>query len=249
MTLSSQEDLERLKRVGRIVGLTIAEMRKHVRPGVTTAELDEIGAQVLARHGARSAPQLMYDFPGVTCISVNDEAAHGIPGERVIAEGDLVNIDVSAELDGYFADSGATIPVPPVSPAAQKLCDCTREALDSAISAARAGRRLNVIGRTVEARAKHCGFSIIRNLTGHGIGRHLHEEPHAVLNYYHHGDTRRLTNGLVLTIEPFFSIGADRAFEDDDGWTLRTADGSLMAQYEHTVVITKRKPIILTAVE
>lgn len=249
MTLSSQQELERLKRIGRIVGLTIAEMQKHVQPGITTAELDDIGAQVLAKHGARSAPQLLYDFPGVTCISVNYEAAHGIPGERVIADGDLVNVDVSAELDGYFADSGATVPVPPVSPAVQMLCDCTREALDSAMSAARAGRPLNVIGRAVEARAKRCELSIIRNLTGHGIGRHLHEEPHAVLNYSHRGDSRRLTDGLVLTIEPFFSFGADHAIEDDDGWTLRTADGSLMAQYEHTVVITKRKPIVLTAVE
>ena len=249
MTLSSRKDLEHLKRIGRIVGLTIEEMRQHVQPGITTAELDEIGAQVLARHGARSAPQLLYDFPGATCISVNDEAAHGIPGDSVIAEGDVVNIDVSAELDGYFADSGATVPVPPVSPAIRRLCDCTKDALHSAISAARAGRRLNVIGRTIESKAKQCGFSILRNLTGHGIGRHLHEEPHSILNYHHRGDSRRLTDGLVLTIEPFFSFGAKRAIEDDDGWTLRTDDGSLMAQYEHTIVITKRKPIVLTAVE
>src|SRR5215467_1555926 len=154
MSIETANDLVSLMRIGRIVGLTLQEMRSKVRPGMTTSELDAIGAEFLARHGARPAPNLVYNFPGATCISLNDEAAHGIPGDRVIREGDLVNIDVSAELDGYFADTGATVPIPPISPLQQRLCDCTQAALNRAIDAARAGQPFNSIGRAVEAEAQ-----------------------------------------------------------------------------------------------
>lgn len=248
MSIQSQKDLLALMKIGRIVGLTLKHMQEQLRPGMTTEELDAIGAQFLKKQGARSAPQLVYKYPGATCISINDEAAHGIPGKRVIREGDLVNIDVSAELDGYFADTGATTPVPPTSAVQQRLCDCTQKALDKAINAARAGQPLNAIGRAVETQAKACGFSLIRELGGHGVGRGLHELPRNVPNFYEPRLKGRLTEGLVLTIEPFLTTRANRVVTDPDGWTLRTPDRSLVAQYEHTLVITKDRPLLVTAV-
>src|SRR6478752_7134516 len=177
MSIDDENELVLLKRVGAVVAKARDAMASHVAPGVTTAELDEVGRDVLARHGARSAPQLAYGFPGVTCISVNDEIAHGIPSQRVLREGDLVNIDVSAELEGYWADSGASFPVGRVSPRARALLFNTRAALHDAIAEVRAGAPLRNIGRAVERRAKRGGFRVIRNLCGHGVGLHIHEEP------------------------------------------------------------------------
>ena len=248
MTIDKDEDLERLTRIGRIVGLTVQAMAEELQPGITTGELDAIGAAFLEKHGARSAPQLIYNYPGATCISVNDEAAHGVPGDRVIRAGDLVNIDVSAELDGYFADTGASFAVPPTTPLQERLLDCTRNALQSGIKAARAGEKLNRIGRAVQSEAERCGFAIVTELTGHGVGRHLHEDPRAVLNYYEPGDRRRLRKGMVFTVEPFLTTGEGRVVEGEDGWTLRSPDGGLMAQYEHTIVVTQGSPIIITQV-
>ncbi len=246
MTIDSPEDLEALKKIGRIVALTLQAMKETLRPGITTAELDEIGRAYMESQGARPAPTLVYDFPGATCISLNEEAAHGIPGDRVIQAGDLVNIDVSAELDGYFADMGATYPMLPVSPQAHKLLRCTQRALDKATAVAQAGRMLNEIGRAVELEAKRCGFNTLRNLTGHGVGRHIHEPPQSILNFYEPRDRRRLAKGMVITVEPFLSTGAAFAVEAKDGWTLKTADNSLTAQFEHTMVITKGQPMIIT---
>ncbi|MDQ5826064.1 MAG: type I methionyl aminopeptidase [Chloroflexota bacterium] len=248
MSIESEEDVVGLRKCGRIVGLTLREMSRHVRPGITTGELDRIGEEFLLKHGARSAPKLTYNFPGATCISINDEAAHGIPGNRVIQPGDLVNIDVSAELDGYITDTGATFAVPPISPTKQKLMDCTKAALNNAIAAARSDQSISVIGQAVEAQARRCGFTIIKNLAGHGVGRSLHEQPSMVLNYYNGLEKRKLSEGLVLTIEPFLSTGADFVMEAKDGWTLKTPDGSLLAQYEHTIIITKGRPVVVTLV-
>jgi methionyl aminopeptidase len=246
MSIESEEELKALRRIGRIVARALEEMMRHVRQGMTTGELDDVGAKALAEYGARSAPRLAYDFPGATCISVNDEAAHGIPGSRVIQAGDLVNIDVSAELDGYFADTGASVAIPPVSPLKRKLCRCTQSALEQAMDAAKAGQPMNVIGRTVEREARRCGFTVIRELGGHGVGRHIHEDPHSVLNYYAPWNNQRLKEGLVITIEPFLSLGSSAVHTDEDGWTLRTSNGSLVAQYEHTLVITSGAPIVVT---
>jgi len=248
VTIESESELIGLKKIGRIVGLTVKHMSEHLKPGITTAELDAIGGAFLKHHGAYSAPRLTYGFPRDTCISINDEAAHGIPGDRVIRAGDLVNIDVSAELDGYFADTGASFIVPPVTMLKHRLCHHTRIAQRKAMDSARAGQRLNAIGRAVEAEAQRAGFTIIRDLSGHGIGRGLHEEPHAVLNYYEPRLRQRLSEGLVLTIEPFLSTSAHSTITQPDGWTIKTFDGSLVAQYEHTIVITKGQPIVLTAV-
>jgi methionyl aminopeptidase len=247
MSIESERDLVGLLCIGRIVGLALQHMKSHVKPGMTTAELDAIGEMFLKQHGARSAPQLTYNFPGFTCISINDEAAHGIPGERVIQQGDLVNIDVSAELDGYWADTGASVPMLPVTPIKQKLCDYTQAALNKAIAAARAGRPLNEIGRASENEARRGGFSVIRDLPGHGIGRSLHEAP-SVPGFYNKRANQRIKEGMVFTIEPFLSTRARHVVTGDDGWTLKTPDGSLTAQYEHTVVITKDRPILVTAV-
>jgi len=248
MSIGSEKELVGLLKIGRIVGLTMQTMAEALRPGITTAELDAIGSAYLKQHGARSAPQITYKFPGATCISINDEAAHGIPGDRVVQPGDLVNIDVSAELDGFFADTGATYPVPPVSEANQRLCAATHAALDRALDAVSAGKPINVIGRAVEQEAQKNGFNIIRELGGHGIGRGLHEEPRNVPNYFTKRARTTLTDGLVLTIEPFLTPGPGRIFTAKDGWTLKTANGAPACQYEHTIVITRGKPMLVTAV-
>lgn len=248
MSIENEQDLIALMRIGRIVGLTLQHMGAAIRPGMTTAELDDIGARFMAQHGARSAPILAYKFPGHTCISLNDEAAHGIPGARIIKPGDLVNIDVSAEKDGYFADTGGSFAVEPVSAEKQRLLTTARKALDAALSAVRAGQPLNVIGKAVEKVARPAGYSILRELGGHGVGRSLHEPPHAVPHFFNPRARQRLTEGMVLTIEPFLTTGATHIKTDADGWTLRTVDGSLSAQYEHTIVVTPGKPILVTAV-
>lgn len=248
MSISSQEDLQALLRIGKIVALALQEMRKGLRVGMTTAELDEVGAAVLKQHGARSAPQLVYNFPGATCISLNEVAAHGIPGDRTIKEGDLVKIDVSAELDGYFADAAVTALVPPVSPLKRKISNCAKSALQKAMAVAQTGRPLNVIGRSVEREVSAQNLALVRELCGHGVGRSIHEEPRFVLNYYDPRLTQRLTEGLVIAIEPHVTGKATHIFEEDDGWTLKTRNSSPVASFEHTVVITNGKPIIVTAV-
>lgn len=247
MTVETAEDLRRLLRIGRICGETLYYMLGRIEPGMTTAQLDALGAAFLRQHNARSAPILAYKFPGHTCISINDEAAHGIPGDRVIQPGDLVNVDVSAELEGYWADTAATLIVPPARPEAERLCRFTRQALDEAIKVVQAGRLLNLIGKTVERIARKGGYAIIRELPGHGVGRHIHEKP-SVFNFYRRDDPTLMHEGLVITIEPFFSMGSGHIYTDHDGWTLRTVDHSLSAQYEHTVVVTGDGPVLVTAV-
>jgi methionyl aminopeptidase len=218
-----------------------------VEPGVSTGELDSIGRRILREHGARSAPRLAYRFPGSTCISVNDEAAHGVPStSRFLREGDVVNIDVSAELDGYWTDTGASTAVGAVAPVAERLLRSTRLAQQEAMDAARAGGRLSRIGRVVERRARRDGFAVIGTLCGHGVGRHIHEAP-SVPGVEDRSDPTLLWDGLVIAIEPFLTTGATDVVEDADGWTLRTTDGSLSAQFEHTVVVTNGEPIVLTA--
>jgi methionyl aminopeptidase len=246
MTVRRQQELAGLRRVGRVVRLAIDRMAAALRPGITTAELDAIGAEVLAEFGARSAPQIFYDFPGVATISINDEAVHGIPGARVVRPGDLVKIDVTAELDGYLADACTTVCVPPVSDRAEALVRAARSALEAAIAAAKVGVPVNHIGRAVETDAARHGVRILRSLSGHGTGRRIHEEP-TVHNFFVPGNKALLREGLVLAIEPILAESTDDVVTGSDGWTISTADGSLSAQFEHTVVVSKRGPIILTA--
>jgi len=246
MTIENEDDLRKLRIISRIVYETLMIMRKQTKPGMTTLELDDIGRINLEKYGANSAPKVTYDFPGYTCISINEEAAHGIPSDRIIKPGDVVNIDVSAELDGYFGDTGGTFPVPPVDPRIEYLCQSTRAALKNAMKAAKAGAKVNQIGLAIEKTAKRTGFVTIRDLGSHGIGRGLHEEPHFIPNYYDKKDTRRLKEGQVITIEPFLSTGSNQTTTAADGWSLCTEAGNYSAQYEYTMVITKNKPMVLT---
>ena len=247
MTIETERDIDGLKRVGRIVAVVLREMLASIEAGMTTAELDDVGKTLLDRHGAQSAPQLTYKFPGATCISVNEEAAHGIPGSRVIQPGDVVNVDVSAELDAYFADTGGTRVVPPSTPIKDRLCHATKLALQGAVAEARAGNRLNRIGKAVQRVAKAHRFKIIKNLAGHGVGRSLHEEPDSILGYFEPRDARELREGMVIAIEPFLSTKSTFVEEAGDGWTLVGAEGNLSAQYEHTLIVTRGEPIIVTA--
>jgi len=246
MTIDDHDDLEGLRRCGRAVAAARDAMVDAARPGVTTFELDEVGRRVLAEHGARSAPQLAYDFPGTTCISVLPEIAHGIPSQRVLNDGDVVNIDVSAELDGYWTDTGVTVAIGDAGPDAGRLIETTREAQRLAMQAARAGAPLRSVGRAAARHARRNGYTTVANLTGHGVGRFIHEPP-SVATVACAGDGAPLVEGLVLAIEPFLSTGATHAHEADDGWTLHVRDASLVAQVEHTIVVTNGEPLVLTA--
>lgn len=246
MTVESDRDLAGLKRVGRVVALALAEMKRSVEPGMTTAELDGIGRRVFEEHGARSAPQLVYGAPCVNFIGVNDEAVHALPGNRPIGPGDLVKIDVTAELGGYIADAASTVVVPPAEPVKERLKGCAEVAYARAAAVARAGRPINKIGRVLETEVRKQGFNVLRELNSHGVGRSIHEEP-SVPQYYDRRLTAPLTEGLVISIEPIISAGSPWTADGGDGWTIKTADGSPSAHHEHTVVITKGSPIVLTA--
>ena len=246
MTADSTTDIQYLKAIGRVCAETLRKMMKEVRVGMTTRELDEIGRAFLEAEGARSAPQAMYKFPGATCISVSPVIAHGIPNERVLREGELIHIDVSAERDGYFADTGASMVVAKGERHLERLIEATKSALTKALRAAKAGNPINGISRSVQTEARKRGYNVIYDLTGHGIGRKLHEEPREILNYYDPKDRRILNEGLVLAIEPFLTTGVGRVVEERDGWSLRTSDNAIAAQFEHTVIVTKNEPIILT---
>jgi methionyl aminopeptidase len=246
MTAESAIDIKNLKAIGRVCARTLHKMMDATRPGMTTRELDEIGRALLEAEGARSAPQVTYNFPGATCISVSPVIAHGIPDEHVLGEGELIHIDVSAELGGYYADTGASMVVSKHDRHLDKLLDATKATLSKALGAIRAGNPLNGIGRMVQSEARRRGFNVIYDLTGHGIGRGLHENPKEILNFYNPGDRRVLHEGLVLAIEPFLTTGIGRVVTEKDGWTIRTMDRAIAAQFEHTVVVTKDQPIILT---
>ena len=246
MSIESQKDLEGLKRAGRIVRMIIRAMEKALRPGITTGELDEIGGRVMREQGARSAPAMVYGFPGQVLISLNDEVVHGIPGARVVEPGDLVKLDVTVEKDGYMADAAVTVAVAPAPERARRLEAAARAAFAKAMEVARVGNRVNDIGRAVDDEVRRRGFRVLRDLNGHGIGRTIHEEP-SVPNYYDPRLTRPLTEGLVITVEPIIGETTHRWVDGGDGWTVRTADGGLAAHYEHTLVITRGKPILLTA--
>ena len=246
MTVSSDDDLAKLKQIGRIVADTLEAMSKAIEPGITTRELDQVGREVMQAAGARPAPELVYGFPGATCISVNEEIAHGIPGDRRIEPGDLVNIDVSAEKDGYFSDTGASFAVPPVTRAVERLCRDGRRALWTGLRQVGTGRPLSGIGQAVGAFARKNGYTLVRNLASHGVGLALHEEPKEIATWPDASERRIIGEGLVFTVEPFLSLGADLADNGDDPWTLYSRPKALTVQYEHTVVATRNGPLVLT---
>jgi methionyl aminopeptidase len=245
MSIESEADWKGLRRVARVARLTLDALAAEVRPGVTTGELDKVAARVFAAHGARSAPAAVYGFPGTVLISLNDEIVHGIPGPRQVKAGDVVKLDVTVEKDGYVADAARSIVVEPAASTAHRLVACATAAFQAALAVARAGVRVNEIGRAVEREVRRGGFVVVQGLTGHGVGRTIHEEP-SVPNQYDPMQRDVLTEGLVVTIEPMISAGSARVVQDGDGWTLRTADGSMSAHHEHTLVITRAEPVVLT---
>lgn len=251
MIAKTQEDFDSFKKIGRIVAEIREAMKAATKPGVTTKELDEIAGRMFAEAGAVSGPKGEYDFPGYTCISVNHEVAHGIPGEKVIQEGDLVNIDVSGSWNGYFADTGISFVAAEAGryPEKEKLCEVAKTAFERAMKKVKAGSKLNQIGKAVEREANAHNLTVIMNLTGHGLGKALHEEPHHILNYYDAWDKTIMTEGMVLAVEPFISAKAEHIVEAGDGWTFLTPDKSLVAQIEHSIIVTKDAPIILTTLD
>lgn len=247
MTIETQADVEALKSIGKIVAETLKLMMSEAKAGMTTKELDEIGKKYLELHHAKSAPKYCYNFPGTTCISINEDIAHGIPNNYVIKNGDMINIDVSAELNGYFADTGSSFVVGNnPNKEQQTVLKATKEALQSAMKVATAGASLNLIGREIERVAKKYNLKIIENLGSHGVGRALHEEPGFIAPFFDPKDKRKLKLGQVITIEPFLSTRSSLAVECRDGWTLTTDKGNFAAQFEHSMIITKKYPIILT---
>jgi len=246
MSIKSQFEFEKLKTIGGIVAQALRVMARHVTAGVTTAELDAFGAAMLSKYGARSSAQQVYGFPGCACICVNDEAIHGVPGNRVIQPGDLIKLDLVAEKDGFHADAAVSLQVPPAGVQGRDLVRSAETAFRQGLRFARAGNRVSDIGRAVEREVRRSGFSVIRELCGHGVGRTIHEPP-TVPNFADPDSRQRLTEGLVITIEPIIAAGSGKAELQRDGWTMRTVDGSLSAHYEHTVVITRGEPVLLTA--
>ncbi|GAB6877303.1 type I methionyl aminopeptidase [Thermaerobacter litoralis] len=244
--LKSEREIGYMREAGRIVAAVLRELAAALRPGITTAELDRLAERLIREAGAEPAFKGYQGFPASICTSINDEVVHGIPSpHRVIREGDVVSIDVGARYHGYYGDSAATFAVGAVPAEAARLLEVTRRSLEEGIAAARAGNRLGDIGYAVQRYVEAAGFSVVRDYAGHGIGRAMHEDPQ-VPNYGRPGTGLRLRPGLVIAIEPMVNAGGHAVRTDPDGWTVRTADGSLSAHFEHTVLITDGEPEVLT---
>jgi len=247
MSITSQSELAGMQKVSSAVGLTLKKMRAYAKVGMHTAELDEYGAKLLQEFGAKSAPKFTYGFPGWTCISVNEEVAHGIPStSRVLKDGDLVNIDVSAELEGYWADNGSSFVLGNDIHEHSKLVNASQKILLKAISRVKSGVRIADIGRLIELEARKSGYKVIRNLAGHGVGRSLHEAPYEILNCYDAHNRERFKKDTVVAVETFIATRSNWAREMPDGWTLKGNRGGFVAQHEHTIVVKDGKPLILT---
>lgn len=249
MIVSSEDELNGLKEIGRLCATAVKVMGAALEPGITTRELDQIGRRILEEAGAQSAPEFCYQFPGATCISVNEEVAHGIPGDRRIAAGDLVNIDVSGVKNGLFGDTGASFIVPPVKPKIEKLCRDGKRAMWVGLNQVRTGQPMANIGNAIGAFAKKNRYTLIQNLASHGIGHSLHEEPKELSTWPDPDETRIMEEGLVFTVEPFLSLGGLWAEDGDDPWTLYSEPKAPTVQFEHTIVVTKNGPIVLTLID
>ncbi|WP_027382577.1 type I methionyl aminopeptidase [Epilithonimonas caeni] len=247
MSITNESELIGMQKISEAVALTLKEMKNFAKPGITTKELDDFGAKILNDLGAKSAPYLTYGFPGYTCISVNNEFCHGIPSEKtILKEGDLINIDISAELDGFWSDNGASFVIGEDINQHQNLINASKEILQKAISNIKGGVKISDIGHLMETEAKKRGYKVIKNLTGHGVGRSLHEEPHEIANYRDRFNMQRFKKNSVVAIETFISTTSTIAETLEDGWTMVGNKGGFMAQHEHTIVVTDGKPIIMT---
>jgi methionyl aminopeptidase len=247
MSITSQHEFSGMKKASDAVALTLKQMREYATPGMSTKQLDEFGGKILSQYGAKSAPAVTYGFPGYTCISVNEQAAHGIPSSSVILKnGDLINIDVSAELDGFFADNGGSFVLGQDTQGHQKLVNASRTILHDALSKISGGVKIADIGLLIETRARQMGFTTIKNLVGHGIGRSLHEAPSEIPCFYDKSNTNRFRKNSIVAVETFISTRARYVYETGDGWTFSARDGSFVAQHEHTIMVTDGTPVILT---
>ena len=250
MIVKTDEELQALKEIGYICAKVRDTMQEATKPGITTKELDNIAKELFEEHGAISAPIHYEKFPGQTCISVNEEVANGIHGKRIIREGDLVNIDVSALKNGYYADTGISFVVGEAdNPLKQKVCDVALEAFDAAMAKVKPGTKLSNIGKAVHATARKNDLTVIKNLTGHGVGQSLHEAPSHVMNYYDPKDKTLLKEGVVIAVEPFISSKATFVTEGKNDWAFETKDKSFVAQIEHTVIVTKDGPMLTTKID
>ena len=247
MSITNEVELNGIKKISEAVATTLKEMRNYAKPGMTAKQLDDFGGDVLQQLGAKSAPKLTYNFPGWTCISINNEIAHGIPSDRkILQEGNLVNIDVSAELDGFWSDNGGSFVLGEDIHHHQALVDTSKRILQKAINNIKGGVRISDIGKLIETEAKKAGYKVIRNLTGHGVGRSLHEEPHEIANYCDRFNLARFRKNSVVAIETFISTTSTIANTQPDGWTLIGNKGGYAAQHEHTIIVTDGAPVILT---
>ncbi len=247
MSITKETELTGMKKASEAVACTLKEMRNYAQPGMTTKHLDNYGAKILSDFGAQSAPHLTYNFPGWTCISVNNEFCHGIPSNNtILKEGDLINIDVSAELNGFWSDNGSSFVLGKDIHQHQKLIDTSKQILHKAIYTIKGGVRISDIGHLIETEARKRGYKVIKNLTGHGIGRSLHEEPGEIANYRDRFNLARFKKSTVVAIETFIATTSTYAETLNDGWTMAGNKGGFMAQHEHTIVVTDGKPIILT---
>lgn len=247
MSITQEAEFIGMQKASKAVACTLKEMRDYAQPGMSTKQLDDYGAKMLSEFKAKSAPYLTYGFPGWTCISVNNEFCHGIPSyNRILKEGDLINIDVSAELDGFWSDNGSSFVLGEDINQHQKLIDASKHILHKAIYNIKGGVRISDIGHLIETEAKRRGYKVIKNLTGHGIGRSLHEEPGEIANYRNRSNMSRFKKNSVVAIETFISTTSTYAETLNDGWTMVGNKGGFMAQHEHTIVITDSDPIVLT---
>lgn len=245
MTIQSATELEGMRAIGRLVAEALRRMEAAVNPGVTTAQLDEVAREYLESKGARSAPQITYGFPGYTCISVNEEIVHGVPSARALREGDMVTLDVTAELKGFMADAARTVALPGASREVHDLIASAKRAYEAGVRAAKPGTRVRAIGRAIEESVKQDGFSVMRELCGHGIGRALHEEP-TVPNFDDPAANSHLHEGLVIAVEPLVSMRPAKIYDEADGWTIRTHNRAWSAHHENTIVVMNGDPIVLT---
>src|SRR6201996_7479844 len=248
MSITTYDEKIGMQQASDAVAITLKKMRDFAKPGISTKELDDYGGGLLTRMGARSAPMLTYNFPGYTCISINEEVAHGIPSaDKILKEGDLVNIDVSAELNGFWADNGGSFVLGEDIHGHGKLVQTSKEILRKAISNIKGGVKISEIGRLIETEAKKAGYTVIKNLTGHGVGRSLHEEPHEIASYCDHFNFARFKKNSVVAIETFISTQSTIAGTKADGWTMLGNKGGFVAQHEHTILVTSEEPYIFTA--
>jgi methionyl aminopeptidase len=248
MSITSESELIGMKKISEVVGITLKLMREYAKVGMSTKELDDYGGRILKSYGAKSAPYETYGFPGYSCISVNEEAAHGIPSaKKILKEGDLINIDVSAELDGFWSDNGGSFIIGKDIHNHQPLVDASKQILHKAIQNIKGGVKISEIGYLIETEARKSGFKVIKNLAGHGVGRSLHEKPENILNYRVKTNQERFKKNTTVAIETFISTNSTIAVELKDGWTLVGNKGGYVTQHEHTILITDNAPVILTA--